>query len=279
MRRRRAGARKARSPLPAFDQIAQAFSGYAQHSGGGPGHRPEVPYPGVADQSGAMNLAFGIMTALFVRERTGVGQKVECSLLGTQLALQAPEILHVLHFGEERPREFRAAPTVGHFECSDGEWIMIVGIDQKFWPRVAQALEVEHLTHDERFARGFPRYKNRAVLEPLLEDAFRSNTSDHRLARLREFDVPRHCPDYPALADDRSLANGYIVEQDHPRFGRGKVVGLHVQLSETPGELSAPAPDLGRDTLEVLRQIGIPEARLRDLEAAGVIACGEGVSA
>ncbi|HEX6031059.1 MAG TPA: CoA transferase, partial [Tepidiformaceae bacterium] len=175
---------------PAFDQIAQAYSGYAQHSGGGPGHRPEVPYPGVADQSGAMNLAFGIMTALFVRERTGIGQKVECSLLGTQLALQAPEILHVLHFGEERLREFRAAPTVGHFECSDGKWVMIVGIDQKFWPRVAQALEVEHLTHDERFARGYPRYKNRAVLEPLLEDAFRSNTSDHWLARLREFDVP-----------------------------------------------------------------------------------------
>ncbi|HEX6031271.1 MAG TPA: CoA transferase, partial [Tepidiformaceae bacterium] len=97
----------------------------------------------------------------------------------------------------------------------------------------------------------------------------------------REFDVPASVVrDYAALADDeQSLANGYIVEQDHPRFGREKVVGLHVQLSETPGELSTPAPELGRHTLEVLRQIGIPEARLRDLEANGVIACGEGVSA
>ena len=53
---------------PSFDQIAQAYSGYAQHSGGGPGKRPEIPYPGIADQSGGMNLAFGIMTALFARE-------------------------------------------------------------------------------------------------------------------------------------------------------------------------------------------------------------------
>ena len=53
------------------------------------------------------------MTALFVRERMGIGQKVEVSLLGTQIALQSPDILHFLHFGEERAREFRASPTVG----------------------------------------------------------------------------------------------------------------------------------------------------------------------
>ena len=140
-RRPPAGALKGpMAKLPSFDQIAQAFSGYAQHSGGGPGTRPEIPYPGVADQSGAMNLAFGIMTALFVRERTGVAQKVEVSLLGTQLALQAPELLHTLRYGVHREREFRASPTVGHYECADGRWVMVVGIDQKFWPRIASAL-------------------------------------------------------------------------------------------------------------------------------------------
>lgn len=265
-----------RGPLaayPSFDQIAQAYTGFAQHSGGGPGHRPEVPYPGVADQSGAMNLAFGIMTALFTRERTGIGQKVECSLLGTQIALQAPEILHTLHFGWEHEREFRAAPTVGHFECADGQWVMVVGIDQKFWPRLTEALGLDHLTDDQRFARGFARYQNRAVLEPLLEDAFRSETSEHWLARLRDCDVPASVvQDYATLADDeQTLANGYIVEQDHPRFGRQKVVGLHIQLSETPGRISDPAPELGQHTLEALRAIGIPEARLRELEDAGVI--------
>ncbi|MBI5947101.1 MAG: CoA transferase [Chloroflexi bacterium] len=258
---------------PSFDQISQAYSGFAQHSGGGPGHRPEIPYPGVADQTGAMNFAFGIVTALFVRERTGVGQKVEVSLLGTQLALQAPELLHYLHFGAEHERDFRASPTVGHFECADGVWIMIVGIDQKFWPRIAEALEVPHLVHDARFARGFPRYQNRHELERLLEDAFRSQDSVHWLARLREFDVPASVvQDYAALAAaEQVTANGYIVEQEHPRFGTQRVVGLHVQLSETPGQLGAPAPRLGEHTVEVLRAAGVDAAGIRQLSESGVI--------
>jgi crotonobetainyl-CoA:carnitine CoA-transferase CaiB-like acyl-CoA transferase len=265
-----------RGPLanfPSFDQIAQAYSGYAQHSGGGPGHRPEVAYPGVADQSGAMNLAFGIMTALFTRERTGIGQKVECSLLGTQIALQAPEILHTLHFGWEHQREFRASPIVGHFECGDGRWIMVVCIDQKFWPRIATALGREDLIEDSRFARGFARYQNRTILEPIVEEAFRANTAAHWIERLRECDVPASIvQDYATLAsDEQALANEYIVEQEHPRFGRQRVIGLHVQLSETPGRVSDPAPELGEHTIDALRAIGIPESRLRELEEAGVI--------
>ena len=259
---------------PSFDQISQAYSGFAQHSGGGPGTRPEVSYPGIADQSGAMNLAFGIMTALFVRERTGIGQKLEVSLLGTQLALQAPELLHVLHFGREREREFRAAPTVGHFECADGQWIMIVGIDQKFWPRIARALDVADLIDDPRFARGYPRWQNRRELELLLEESFRSKPSEHWLARLRDEDVPAAVvQDYATLAEQEQVwANDYLEEQDHPRFGRQRVIGLHVQLSATPGRVSAPAPELGADTAQVLKAAGYDEAQIERLRVDRVIA-------
>ncbi len=253
------GTRGAMATLPSFDQIAQAFSGFAQHSGGGPGFRPEIPYPGIADQSGAMNLALGIMTALFVRERTGIGQRVEVSLLGTQIALQAPEILHYLHFGEEHVRDFRASPTVGHYQCSDGAWIMIVGIDQKFWPRIASALEVGHLADDPKFARGYPRYVNRAELQSLLEAAFSSNTSEHWLARLRDADVPAALVhDYAAMtAEEQVWANDYLVEQDHPAFGKQRVVGMHIAFSETPGAVGAAAPELGADTESVLRWAGL----------------------
>ena len=269
-----------RGPLakyPSFDQIAQAYSGYAQHSGGGPGFRPEVPYPGVADQSGAMNLAFGIMTALFARERTGEGQKVEVSLLGTQIALQAPALLYYLHFGEQRPREFRASPTVGHFQCADERWVMIVGIDQKFWPRIAHALDLEALVDDPRFARGYPRWQNRVELERLMEEAFLSFSADEALDRLRAADVPASLvQDYAALAlEEQPVANGYIVEQEHPRFGKQRVIGLHVQLSGTPGEVSAPAPELGANTLEVLRTLGLSDAELAALDQAGVIASAD----
>ncbi|KAA0240750.1 CoA transferase [bacterium] len=259
--------------LPSFDQIAQAFSGYAQQCGGGIGTRPEVPFPGVADQTGAMNFAFGILTALFVRERTGVGQKVDVSLLGTQLALQAPALLHALHFGQERAREFRASPTTGQYECADGRWVMIVGIDQKFWPRIANALQVPHLIEDPRFATGHPRYVNKDELESLLEQAFRACPSAYWLDRLREHDVPASLVrNYAEVAGDEQIAmNGYIVEQENARFGPQKVVGLHVQLSETPGEVGAPAPGLGEHTFSILRSAGIDDRRLAELAEAGVI--------
>ncbi|MEP7216057.1 MAG: CoA transferase [Anaerolineaceae bacterium] len=267
------GTRGPLAEFPSFDQIAQAYSGFAQHSGGGPGFRPEVSYPGVADQTGGMNLAFGIMTALFARERTGEGQKVEVSLLGTQIALQAPELLHYLHFGEERPREFRASPTVGQFQCADGRWVMIVGIDQKFWPRITRVLDLESLTDDPRFARGYPRWKNRAELERLMEDAFLNYSANEVLERLRIADVPASLvQDYAALAlEEQPKANGYIVERDDPTFGKQRVIGLHVQLSGTPGEVSSPAPQLGAHTLDILRTLGLNDAELAALEQSGVI--------
>ncbi len=262
--------------LPSFDQISQAYSGFAQHSGGGPGSRPEVPYPGIADQTGGMNLALGIMTALFVRERTGIGQKVEVSLLGTQLALQAPELLHYLHFGEERPREFRASPTVGHYQCSDGKWVMVVGIDQKFWPRLLAALGRTGLADDPRFARGYGRWVNRRDLEPLIEAAFASGTSQHWQERLREADVPASLVlDYAALSrEEQPAANGYVVEHDHPRFGRQRIIGLHIQLSETPGEPGAPAPLLGEHTRESLLALGLTSSEVEALERRGVVGSG-----
>jgi len=268
------GTRGPMATLPSFDQIAQAYSGYAQHSGGGPGAKPEVSYPGVADQSGAMNLALGIMTALFVRERTGIGQKVEVSLLGTQIALQAPEILHYLHFGEEHAREFRASPTVGHYECNDGQWIMIVGIDQKFWPRIARALGLEELIDDSRFAKGYPRYVNREELQGLLEGAFASGTSDHWLARLREQDVPASLvQDYAALSrQEQPWANDYLMNQLHPRFGQQRVVGMHIQLSDTPGEVGKAAPELGADTRAVLSSLGVSAEEQVELRESGVTA-------
>lgn len=259
---------------PSFDQIAQAYSGYAQHSGGGPGSRPEVPYPGVADQSGAMNLALGIMTALFARERTGLGQRVEVSLLGTQIALQAPEILHYLHFGEEHVREFRASPTVGHFECADAHWVMIVGIDQKFWPRIARALGLDDLIDDAKFARGYARFVNREELQRLMEERFRSRDSGYWLERLREQDVPASLvQDYAALSgQEQPWANGYLVEQEHPRFGRQKVVGLHINLSETPGAIGPAAPELGANTDTILERLGLSAEERERLRASGVTA-------
>ncbi len=271
------GSKGPKAEEPSFDQIAQAYSGFAQHAGGGAGARPEIPVPGLADQSGGMNFAFGIVTALFARERTGRGQKVEVSLFGTQLALQSQELLYTLRYGAERPREFRASPTAGHFECADGRWVMLVGIDQKFWPRIADAIERPDLVDDPRFAKGGYRFANRAALEAELEAAIRTRDSGYWLARLQEHDVPASLVQSykDMVTDEQAAANGYIVEYDHPRWGAQKVVGPHVQLSETPAALGLPAPLLGEHTREVLLAAGFDDARISQLSGAGVIRCAE----
>ena len=261
------------SPQPSFDQIAQAYSGFAQHSGGGPNRDPVISYPGIADQVGAMNLAYGIMAALFVRERTGVGQKVDVSLLGTMLALQAPELQYTLHTGVERARERRASPTIGEFECRDGQWIMVVALDQKFWPRLCAALETNDLAEDARFVRGKFRWENRVVLEPMIEAAFLTRDSTHWLERLAEFDVPcSRIMDYVSLRDDvQARGAGYIVERDHPQFGVKPVIGPHVRLSKTPSDVGPAAPELGADTIAELTSHGLDPSVIEDLLTRGVI--------
>jgi len=262
------------STAPSFDQIAQAYSGFAQHSGGGPGTEPIIAYPGLADQVGGMNLAYGIMSALFVRERSGIGQKVEVSLLGTMLALQGPELQYALHFGSERERERRAAPTIGEFQCADGKWIMVVARDQKFWPRLCEALEAPELVEDERFARGLFRFEHRKALESILEEFFRARGSEEWLARLAEFDVPcAPVMDYVGLIHNgQARASGYIVDRDHPKFGSEPVIGAHVQLSKTPSDIGPAAPELGADTFAELTAHGLSREAIEDLAARGVIA-------
>lgn len=269
-----------RGPLagyPSYDQIAQASSGFAQHAGGGPGHRPEVPYPGLADQTGGMNFAFGILAAIVARERTGTGQRVEVSLLGTQLALQAPDILYTLRYGKEREREFRASPTVGHYECADGRWIMVAALDQKFWPRLCAVLGLEEIRDDPRFIRGSARWTHRELLQEIIARAFMADTASGWERRLRAADVPcaivRHHAE--VCEDEQATANGYIVEVEHPQFGPQRVVGPHVQLSETPARVAGTAPELGAHTMEVLREAGVAQDRLEALAREGVIASPE----
>lgn len=268
------GSKGSLAKVPSFDQIAQAYSGFAQHSGGGHGAEPIIPYPGLADQVGGMNLAYGIMSALFVRERSGIGQKVEVSLLGAMLALQGPELQYALHFGTERDRERRPSPTIGEFQCSDGKWIMVVSLDQKFWLRLCEALEAPDLANDERFARGLFRFQRRKVLEPIIEELFRARSSEEWLERLAELDVPSSpVMDYVALKDDEQARSaGYIVDREHPKFGSEPVIGPHVQLSKTPSEVGPAAPELGADTIAELTAHGLSPDSINDLLAKGVIA-------
>jgi formyl-CoA transferase/CoA:oxalate CoA-transferase len=141
---------------------------------------------------------------------------------------------------------------------------------------LCKAEEFAHLEHDPRFATRAARMNHRDELIAMLQKMFLTRTRDDWLAYLGQFDVlcaPVY--DYAELfADPQVQHNGIVAEQYHPIVGPIKVVGIPVKLSATPGEVGAPAPQLGQHTHEILRALGYDDThidRLRQDAVVGVL--------
>ena len=138
-----------------FDYTGIGRSGLMM-SCGEKGAPPTQVLPGIGDELGANFCAWGVTAALYAREKTGKGQVVDTSLMGSVIAalglvMSAPAIL-----GREFPREVRASagnPIYNHYSCRDGKWIAIAHLQpDRYWPKVCEALEILHLQDDSRFA-------------------------------------------------------------------------------------------------------------------------------
>jgi len=261
---------------PSYDLIGMAMGGIMVASGGGRPRPPRQPFGGLADATGAMMFAYGITMALLARERHGIGQQVDVSLLGSQLALQSPDLTAYLRTGNDLAgrEERRTFPTFGDFETQrPGEYLALGALDPTQWPAVCRVLGLDDLVEEPRFRNGYTRNERRAALEPLLEEAFRRQPRDHWLTAFAEAGVP--CGpvyDYGEVVEDpQVLANDYIVPVDHPRFGPLRVVGVPVQLSRTPGAVAGVAPAVGEHTNAILGELGYSAAEIEALRAAGAI--------
>jgi crotonobetainyl-CoA:carnitine CoA-transferase CaiB-like acyl-CoA transferase len=256
---------------PGQDLLIQAISGLISITGweGGP---PTTVGTFVADMVGAFHCAYGIVVALLARERLGIGQKLEVSLLDSLLALQAVEATTYLNIGKE-PKKAGAGhglvpPPYRVFEASEGALVIVAPSDD-WWQRLCQVPALKDICADPRFASRESRATNEVVLNSLLEERFRTKTAAEWLALLVEHDVlaaPVYT--YKDLFDDpQVVVNEMVVTQDHPVAGPIRVVGIPVKLTRTPGQIRTPAPLLGEHTEEILASLGYSEAeitRLRD---------------
>ncbi len=261
---------------PSYDLIGMAMGGIMVASGGGPEREPRQPFWGLADASGAIMFAYGIVLALLARERHGVGQQVDVSLLGTQLALQSSDLTYFLRTGHDTPDRGRSRnfPTFGHFETARrGEYLALAMLDPRQWPDVCAILGLEQLAEDERFRNGWLRNAHRDELEPLLEAAIRRFKREELIEAFNARGIP--CgPVYSyrdVVQEPQVFANDYIVPQQHPQFGTLQVVGMPVQLSRTPGAIGGPAPQPGEHADEVLRELGYSDAEIAVLREEGAI--------
>ena len=168
---------------------------------------------------------------------------------------------------------FRDNPTYRLYQAGDGEWLFLACGNQSFWVKLCQALGLEELAHDPRFASWMLRLDNREVLLPILEARFRSRPRDAWLEELRTHDIPAG----PVHTIDEfrrhplTRHHGMAREYDHPEVGRLTLPGSPLLFSRTPTRDVGPPPTLGQHTDEILRAAGYDEAELTDLRARKVI--------
>ncbi len=253
---------------PGFDPVLQALGGLMELQGfGGPPQYLRIP---VTDYYAAALAAQAVLAALFVRERTGRGQKVETSLLHAVLALQSGTV--VQYAG--KPSLRRDNPAYRLYQAADGEWLFLACANQAFWEKLCTALGLPDLADDPRCASWLLRMEHRDALLPRLEAAFAAKPRAHWLALLAAHDIPAAPVQALGefLEDPAVRHHGMVREYDHPEVGRLTLMGQPLLFADTPTRDPGPPPTLGQHTEAVLGELGYDAAALADLRARGVVA-------
>ncbi len=245
-----------------YDMVAQAVSGAMWLFGDRDSPEPSVAVGSIFDQIAASMLAYGILAALLARERTGIGQKVESSLLAGAIHLQAQNINAFLWRGRGMARFSRKRcrnPLTNYYQCGDGKWILLSEPQSaRYWHDFCVALGAPELENDQRYNTAEARTQNYAEFIALLDRVFITKPLDEWLKIFEEYDfVYSPVYDYADVANEPQVQeNEYLTEMDHPAMGRVKTVGFPVQFSKTPASVRSAAPGFGAHTEEVLLETG-----------------------
>ena len=245
------------SGRPAYDTVAQAASGYLNLLIN-PAN-PRVVGPALADAMTGFYAAYGIMGAIIARQRTGVGSRVEVSMLEAMCHFNLDAFTHYFSEGEVMGPFSRPSVSQSYvLECQDGKWIALhMSSPEKFWQGLADAIEQPDLFKDERFATREGRIKHQPELIELLGEAFRQRTRAQWCERLESRDVP-HAPMYDtseALEDPQARHLQLAIDTEHPVMGPWRTVRSPVSFDgQRSLDVTAP-PLLGEHDKEVIEPL------------------------
>lgn len=249
--------------LPGFDQVLQGMGGLMSMTGekGGPPIKVGVA---VTDIAAGNYAAYGIMVALFNRERTGIGQMVDISMMDCQVSWLTYRA--GAYFATGKPA---AKFGTGHaiivpyqaFKAKDVYINIAVGND-RLWERFCKLVGLEEIMNDPKYVTNAKRVINRDELEGIIGKLISTKNRDEWLELLRGEGIP--CgPIYnmeEIFKDPQVLHRNMLKELPHSKAGKVKVTGIPVKLSETPGELILGPPLLGEQTVEILKDLGYSQS-------------------
>ena len=260
---------------PALDIIIQAVSGYLSITGepGRPPARVGIP---LGDLCGGIFSCKGVLAALYERERTGRGRRIEISMFDGMLNLLSYMGTHYLNTGEvPTPQGSAHEFTVPWqaFQAKDG-YVVIATRQENFWRKLCAVLGEPGLAGDPRFATNPKRLEHRAVLIPIIESILRTRTVAEWLEQLRAAEVPAAPVNdlKGAFAEPPVAEREMIVEYDHPEAGKVRLPGNPIKMSGMTGAISRPAPRLGEHTDAVLAEVlSLSAKKIADLRRQGAI--------
>ena len=259
----------------AYDLMMQGLGGAMNLTGeaNGPPLRLGLA---ITDIGAGMLAAYAIVIALFHRERAGVGQYIDISMLDLSVSWLTYQAGVYFATGEPPQRAGSAHPTLvpyQTFQCSDDKYINVGVATERLWQRFCKALQREDLIEMPEYALNKDRVNNRTKLVPLLQQEFNQRPVAEWLRILEEASVP--CGSINDLADVFSdpqvLARDMLLEVEHPSAGKIKQSGIPIKFSETPGFIDRPPPLLGEHTTEILLQLGYTREDITSLKKSGVV--------
>jgi crotonobetainyl-CoA:carnitine CoA-transferase CaiB-like acyl-CoA transferase len=261
-----------------MDIMAQARGGIMSVTGDPDGWPKPVGVP-FADHVGALTMAFGLMVALFHRERTGEGQEVDASLLAGQLCIQSFNITGAIFNDMVPGRRERAglSPTWNVYKGSDGKYFVIGMSQQRYWPGICEITNRPEWLEDERYGSVRSRAEHREELFNDLDAVFGTKTADEWVKLFSDADLlAARVHDYAeVISDPQNIENGYITEVANPDGPPVRMVGVPVILSKTPGKVRSLAPEMGQHTEEVMLEAGYSWEEIAGLRAKGAIGLPE----
>jgi crotonobetainyl-CoA:carnitine CoA-transferase CaiB-like acyl-CoA transferase len=264
-----------RKDAAGYEALMQAFSGIMSITGE-PDGAPLRSGVSFLDLTTGIFCAFGIVNALLHRVRTGVGQRVDGSLLETAVTLLNYHAEGYLLSGAVPKPLGSGHPSLSPyrtFRCRDGQWIFIAGANDRFWQRLAPALGLGHMADDPKFAVNIQRVKNRRELETALEDAIGKQDREPLLKVLEAAGVPATPVNTvdQVMNDPQTAARAMIERVVHPRLGEIPVVGTPVKFSRMRAGVRRSAPLLGEHTDEILAEHGYTPGEIKAMRAKKVI--------